>query len=401
MDRRSALVTRVYSRAKKSAALRKQALWAANALRLLALTGRRVMHPWYRPPIEGEPILDYRAWLEYDAGEGRVWEGRPGETVANRVACSVDHVYDEQYSPLEARIPPSVVLELHEGRVVGDGVVIEVGGGMLQQFSKPIGSMKSYMTGASDRETGHTDGRRHMRFPPRRLRGTAVVLSTFAGRGYYHWLFDVLARLATLDDAGLAGEPRYFIVNNYSAGYQIETLTRLGIDRRRVVTSFRNPHVVADRLLVPSLAREAGVTSSRTCQYIRDAFPKEELPEELAGATRLYVSRAGTDHGRLPAEAALVSALQKRRFTPVLLESLSMGQKATLFAQAEAVVGASGSGLTNLVFCEPGAVVVDICTRGYALLDAWDIANRLGVDYWYSVDRFESVMATLDGAGIR
>ena len=64
------------------------------------------------------------------------------------------------------------------------------------------------------------------------------------------------------------------------------------------------------------------------------------------------------------------------------------------------MVGASGAGLTNLVFCEPGAIVVDICTRGYALLDAWDIANRLGVDYWYSVDRFESVMATLDGAGI-
>src|SRR3546814_13293917 len=79
-----------------------------------------------------------------------------------------------------------------------------------------------------------------------------------------------------------------------------------------------------------------------------------------------------------PAEAAIVSSLQKRRFTPVLLESLSMGQKATLFAQAEAVVGASGAGLTNLVFCEPGAIVVDICTRGYALLDAWDIANQIG-----------------------
>lgn len=344
--------------------------------------------------------MDYRAWLEHEGGEGRVWTGRPAETISNRVARSVDHVYDEQYFPLEAQIPPAVVLELPWGSVVGDGVVMVPGGGVLHQFSKPIGSMRSYVTGASERESSHTDVTHQLRFPPRRMRGTAVVLSTFAGRGYYHWLFDVLARLATLEDAGLTEQPDYFIVNNYSAGYQIETLTKLGIGRHRVVTSFRNPHLEVERLLVPSLTREIGVTSSRTCSYLRESFPREELPEKLAGASRIYVSRAGTDHGRLPAEAALLSALQRRGFVPVLLESLSMGQKAALFSRAEAVVGASGAGLTNLVFCEPGAVVVDICTRGYALLDAWDIANRVGVEYWYSLDRLDSVMATLDEAGI-
>ena len=103
----------------------------------------------------------------------------------------------------------------------------------------------------------------------------------------------------------------------------------------------------------------------------------------------------------LPADkTAKVAELQARGFVPVLLESLAMGEKATLFSQAEVVVGASGAGLPNLVFCEPGAKVIVICTRGYAMLDAWDIANRVGVDYWYRPDSLDGLVSVLDAADV-
>jgi capsular polysaccharide biosynthesis protein len=402
---RSTVLTRIYSRVKRSPFLRAAALRTASSLRGTAALGRRLLDPGYRPP-EVIGVLD--SLVANAEGteltppiETTIWKGRPSEQVANEIPHSVEHIFDDQYRPLAASVPPSFVLELEDARVVGDGVILTSEGLVIHQVSKPIGSMRSYMAGWSDAEVGHFDVQRHLRAPARRLAGTTVVLSTFAGRGYYHWLFDVLARLAPFQDAGFSlDEVDHFVVNNYSAGYQVETLRQFGIDRRRVVTSFRFPHIQADRLLVPSLAREGGVNPRWSCEFINAAFPPVALPTRLQGVRRVYVSRGGTDHGRVAAEETVVGLLRRRGFVPVLLEELSMGEKATLFSQADAVIGASGAGLTNLVFCRPGTKVIDICTRGYALLDAWDIANRVGVEYWYTTDGVDHVTSVLDGAGI-
>ncbi len=407
MDLKARISSALYSRVKSRSNLRRVALPAASALQRVAVMGRRLRHPTYRAARVAGIAKSAEEWAEPGKpstgtrSRTRIVYGLPGYEVRNQLPSSVDHRYDAQYQPLVTRVPPSFVLEMAPGRLAGDGVVIGPDDRIIHQVSRAIGSLKSYVMGAPDTEVAHLDVSRQLAAPPRRLSGMTVVLSTFAGRGYYHWLYDVIARLATLEDAGISrAEPDHFVVNNFTAGYQVETLTRLGIDRRRVVTSFRNPHILAEHLIVPSLARENGVNPLRTCEFLRSSFPGEPVPAPLSSASRIYISRAGTDHGRLVNEGSALNELKRRGFVPVLLEELSMGEKATLFSRAEVIVGASGAGLTNLVFCAPGTIVVDICTRGYALLDAWDIANRVGVDYWYSPDTLKELLGALDAAGI-
>jgi hypothetical protein len=86
--------------------------------------------------------------------------------------------------------------------------------------------------------------------PSRRIAGTTAVISAFVGRGYFHWLWDVLPRLGLLEESGNSiGSIDSFVVPGYFSGFQIETLSALGIGRSRVISSLKDRHIEAERLL--------------------------------------------------------------------------------------------------------------------------------------------------------
>ena len=66
----------------------------------------------------------------------------------------------------------------------------------------------------------------------------------------------------------------------------------------------------------------------------------------------------------------------------VALETLSVAQQMTLFSQAEAIVGAHGSGLANLVFCSPGTAVVEMFSPNYLRTDYWMISQYLQLHHY-------------------
>jgi len=79
-----------------------------------------------------------------------------------------------------------------------------------------------------------------------------------------------------------------------------------------------------------------------------------------AAARRVYVSRRGSLKAVQEAEAELEENLAARGFTIVQPETASAGELAALFHGAEIVVAASGAVLANVLFCAPGAIVVEI-----------------------------------------
>lgn len=408
----------LYSFLKSKAYLRSLALAIARFFQVARRPLKRLSTPGYRPPALGrsETISD---WISvWNSGHSedlvKVKRVHEEEDVENKPPGSLDGRWDNQYIPQRAVAPPAFVFEIPDGRIVGDGVVLGPDDRLIVQVSKAIGSLRSHANGVDQDTNGHFNLEGALTAPARHLPGTTLVMSTFAGRGYFHWLFDVLPRLGLAADGGIdLTSIDWFVVNNHSAGYQIATLASLGIDRRRIVTSFRNPHLVADRLIVPSLSRENGITPSWVCEFLRRTFPPKAFTASVPHAKRIYISRAGTDHGRLPDERRLTTSLRALGFTTMLLERLTMEEKATVFDRAEVVLGPSGAGLSSIVFGRPGTVVVDICTRGYPTLDSWDIANRLDERYFYvptaegsdagtfggAVDT-EQVLATLRLAGV-
>lgn len=102
---------------------------------------------------------------------------------------------------------------------------------------------------------------------------------------------------------------------------------------------------------------------------------------------RLFVSRQKLREGRKD-KRAIVNMLAIERlavaagFEAVHPETLSFAGQRKLFAEASVVVGEDGSGLHNVIFCQPGARLGVISTERKNTLHAM-IANICGLHITY------------------
>jgi len=196
---------------------------------------------------------------------------------------------------------------------------------------------------------------------PEPLAGTTAVLSAPAGNTYYHWLFDVLPRIALLEAAGidLGGLDR-FAVNSFDRGYQRETLARFHIDASRIVETDRLRHVICERLVLPSYPGTSGFPPRWACEFLRRSFLERPSEPPSRGPERIYVSRQGAPRRRIANHESVRALLVRSGFETVFPERHTVAEQARLFRGARVVVAPHGSGLANLVFCDPGAQVVEL-----------------------------------------
>jgi hypothetical protein len=283
----------------------------------------------------------------------------------------------------KVEIPAAYVLKIPEGRVVGEhGAVVTPDHKLLLDVSWPVGTLRSCVLQDHDDVPDGEEFFVDAALPVRHISGTVAVLSAFYGRTYFHWMWDVLPRLGILQDGGVdLDDIDMFVVPGYFSGFQFETLNALGIGRSRIISSLKHRNIRADQLLVPSLPRRSGVVPTWTVEYLRRAFP----PLEPAGSSfpsRIYVVRRATDHGLLDGEDKLISQLARYGFQPLAMEDYSLREKAWLLGRAEAIIGPSGGGLANVVFCSPGTKVIELRVQPVPVMEAWDIANRCKLDFY-------------------
>jgi capsular polysaccharide biosynthesis protein len=66
----------------------------------------------------------------------------------------------------------------------------------------------------------------------------------------------------------------------------------------------------------------------------------------------------------------------------VQLEALSLAEQIALMQRAEAVMGIHGAGLTNLAFCQPGTIAIEIFPSNAVLPYFWSLAQVVGLNYF-------------------
>jgi capsular polysaccharide biosynthesis protein len=208
--------------------------------------------------------------------------------------------------------------------------------------------------------------------------GSVGVLMTRGSGNYYHFLFDVLPRLALMRQAGV--EPEAYVVNR-STRFQRELLDHLGLIAERCLD---HEHVRAEALVVPSLPDDQLRTPPWIVPWLRAQF----LPVNVSPPhRRLYVSRGHVRHTRrVENEAELQAVLAPLGFETVDPGALAPAEQVRAFAEAEYIVGPHGAGLTNLAFAAPGAAVVELFARDYVNECFWALASTVeGLRYRYLV----------------
>jgi capsular polysaccharide biosynthesis protein len=209
---------------------------------------------------------------------------------------------------------------------------------------------------------------------------TVAVLTSHCGWfNYGHWINDTVPRLHLLENSGVAYD-RIVIPDEF--GFHRDMTALLGIDRAKMITA-RDLHLEARRLVVPNFPGIYGAPPAWACRYVRETFVK---PAAAAARRRLLVSRNKPGAARqILNEDALLAALRPLGFERVFPEDFAFPDEVNLFRDAEIVIGALGAGMSNCIWCRPGAAMIELFSPCYVEVTNWLIANQVGLRYAYAL----------------
>jgi tetratricopeptide (TPR) repeat protein/capsular polysaccharide biosynthesis protein len=236
------------------------------------------------------------------------------------------------------------------------------------------------------------------------IEGSVAVLSSLSGNTYFHWMIDVLPRIELLRISGIdLADIDWFLINGGHHSFQRETLAQLGIPAEKILSSDYHPHIQATELIAPSFPGYFGWLDEWALSFLRRSFlfpvlnavsPKSKLfnlqSDEVANHSvefpeRIYISRSDANHRQLLNQAEVLKQLRSLGFVSVDLESLTFRDQVNLFAHAKVIIAPHGSGLTNIIFCRPETIVVELVSPHYIRHYYWVISRLLGLHHYFLV----------------
>lgn len=225
---------------------------------------------------------------------------------------------------------------------------------------------------------------RHLPQKYRRLEGVTATLAVFSVNNYYHWLYDAIPRLAILREADIDWDAiDQFVVTRDSHGFARATLASFGIAAERLVVANDEEVLDCDYLVVPSMP----ALGDRSAPDWMVEFLRTLLPQQAdgVGELKIFVARKPGTRRSIDNMSEIEGVVAKAGFTTVFPEDLGFAGQRDLFSRAHSIIGIHGAALTNVVFCQPGARVLEIFSPGYVNPCYAPLAVRAGANYAYII----------------
>ncbi|WP_339271265.1 glycosyltransferase 61 family protein [Paenibacillus sp. FSL R5-0470] len=268
------------------------------------------------------------------------------------------------------------VATISSGRVWGEsGAVLSPEGKLIFDLSQEYDAVQNRMLEAEEHPVFHRWNDPKLQY----LEGTVAVLTFCGSHNYFHWLYDVLPRLAMLKTSGIPYTSIIMNPNPYGPFVE-QTWAMLGISESSVIRTNPEAYFEADQLLVPSL-----MMNSHYPPWTTDTLRKLLLPHKestLPTPERIYISRNKASTRRLVNEEEVIRCLEEYSIQPIYLEDWTVAQQIQLFASAKVIMGAHGAGLANLAFCQSGTQVIEIVHEQHVVPTYWMISNHNALDYY-------------------
>lgn len=195
----------------------------------------------------------------------------------------------------------------------------------------------------------------------KQIEGTTVVLSSAEPSNYGSWIFRVLPKFQTLRWAA-PKEPLRYLVWCEIPTFR-EYLELLNVPEDQIIHHDPTNCIYEfERAVIPSMRNNQAFLDPESLALF--AAMRNKLGRPQRPGMRIYVSRVTQSkrgHSRaMLNELELIERLVKMDFRIIDPEALSVAEQISIFSSAEMVVGPSGSGMFNVVYCHPGTKVLDI-----------------------------------------
>lgn len=204
----------------------------------------------------------------------------------------------------------------------------------------------------------------------------ATVINEWSNN-YFHWFTEVLPKVYFLKTY----IPTFSVLlpSNYSSSFQLESLKILDIP---IIyfdgVAFLNTVYLPDRQAPYSAHYNPFILRS----MVADFKSKIECSYNLG--PYIFITRRKAKIRKLANEVAVVKILNNLSFKIVEFETLSFYQQVSVASHAKIIVGCHGAGLTNLMFCEPGACIYEFSLEGETMDKCYyTLADACNLNYYY------------------
>jgi capsular polysaccharide biosynthesis protein len=212
------------------------------------------------------------------------------------------------------------------------------------------------------------------------LRGVVLSLaSDFSGKNYGHFLLDSLSRFAIFSKAKLSlSDVDYVYCPKPISLKAHRFIEALAIPSGKCIWADPGSCLHAETILAPSFPG-----TRRQYQPWLPAFWRERLGLPSGKPwRRLYITR-GSSTRRITNEAALLPILSD--FGIEVYNPSEDPDPPQTFSEAELVVGAHGAGLTDIIFCQPEARILEIIPSDHVHPYFYTLSQAAGLRYGYLV----------------
>ena len=235
----------------------------------------------------------------------------------------------------------------------------------------------------------------------KKISGSVVSLLTGGGgnNNYWHWLFDVMPRIAICQDATNLDKINFFLLPNNKIKYQKETLKLLNIFEDRQVSSENFRHIICDKLYVTShpVVRSNNATNDIQnipiwiSKWLKETFLTSNNKKFFK---KIYIDRSDSTsnvkHLRsIQNEDEIKRFLSSQDYEIVRLSEYSFQDQVSIFNQADNIIGLHGAGFANVVFSRPNTKIIELKTKTHLGKEIENLAlsNKL----YYKALKFELI----------
>lgn len=360
-------------------------------LRSGILRGARGVASLFFPATLPFRILALRPGMEIppSAGIQKICFQRPRQILLKKTRTRHRFLPLVQKNDQRLRARPVWMARIREARVYGpDIAVCTRDGRLLREVSLTWEKTPRY----------HPIFRSPRFRPTRRVPGPAALLAVTGGNTYYHWMLECLPRLRLLSRIRRTQPGLRFVVNGFSRPFQKQTLELLGVPIDRCISLEEHPSLEFAQLWVPSPPCDPGISDPETIRFLRSMAP---TPSGIGKKRKLFLTRK-TGGRRIVHQEPIRQALVRRGFTCVDPGEWSLTEQIRLFQGAELVVAPHGAALANIIFCRPGATIVELFSGTYVNVCYQHLAGVCGLRH-HSVHpwRFHDRLLHLDSRDSR
>jgi capsular polysaccharide biosynthesis protein len=211
-----------------------------------------------------------------------------------------------------------------------------------------------------------------------RKHGEFITIINEWSQNYFHWFTEALPKLVVAIEEGL--KPVVLLPEIYNSAFQIRSLELMNIEYR----TFAGEVLIGKGIILPNRLAPYSAHYNPPVMMRMVALLKLSLAGDVNKGNRIYVSRRQATKRRIKNEETVIEVMKAFGFYILETEELSLDEQISIMHHADIFVSAHGAGLTNMIFCEAGTKIFELCLKNQILDKCYfNLANALELHYYY------------------